>query len=262
MSGGSDAVAAFAATTRRPYVEPPQLPGLPYVCLRVPTGGGKTFMAAHTVAIAADAFLRVENPVALWLVPSQAIRDQTVKTLKDREHPNSGALRDRFGDNVRVMTLAEALYAKRADYDGSACIIVATIQAFRVEDKEGRKVYDANGELMDHFTGLSAAVLPLLRLGPSGSPVPSLENVLRLHRPAVIVDEAHNVRGPLSFDTLAGLRPSMIVEYTATPVLESIPAKGVFASNVLHHVTAAELKAEEMVKLPIVLRGRPDPRCV
>jgi type III restriction enzyme len=134
VSGGGDAIAAFAAITRRTYVEPAQLPGLPYVCLRVPTGGGKTFMAAHTVGIAADAFLRVENPVVLWLVPSQAIRDQTLKTLKDREHPNSGALRDRFGDNFRVMTLAEALYAKRADYDGSACIIVATIQAFRVED--------------------------------------------------------------------------------------------------------------------------------
>jgi type III restriction enzyme len=260
VSGGSDSAAAFVAITNRPYVEPPQLPGLPYVCLRVPTGGGKTFMAAHTVGVAADAFLRVENPVALWLVPSQAIRDQTLKTLKDREHPNCGALKDRFGDNVRVMTLAEALYAKRADYDGSACIIVATIQAFRVEDKEGRKVYEANGELMDHFTGLPPEVLPLLQPGPSGSPVPSLANVLRLRRPVVIVDEAHNARSSLSFDTLAGLRPSMIVEYTATPVLESVPAKGVFASNVLHHVSAAELKAEEMVKLPIILRGRPDPR--
>jgi type III restriction enzyme len=260
VSSGADAVTAFAAITRRAYVEPPQLPGLPYVCLRVPTGGGKTFMAAHTVGIAADAFLRVDNPVVLWLVPSQAIRDQTLKTLRNREHPNSGALRDRFGDNVRVMTLSEALYAKRPDYDGGACIIVATIQAFRVEDKEGRKVYDQNGELMDHFTDLPAEVLPLLRPGPSGSPVPSLENVLRLHRPVVIVDEAHNARSVLSFDTLAGLRPSMIVEYTATPVLESVPARGVFASNVLHHVSAAELKAEEMVKLPIVLRGRPDPR--
>ena len=257
---GGDAAAAFFALTHRTYVEPPQLPGLPYVCLRVPTGGGKTFMAAHTVGVAADAFLRVENPVVLWLVPSQPIRDQTLKTLKNREHPNCGALRDRFGDNVRVMTLTEALYAKRGEYDGGACIIVATIQAFRVEDKEGRKVYDANGELMDHFTGLAREVLPLLQPGPSGSPVPSLANVLRLRRPVIIIDEAHNVRSPLSFDTLAGLRPSMIVEYTATPVLESLPAKGVFASNVLHHVSAAELKAEEMVKLPIILRGRPDPR--
>jgi type III restriction enzyme len=255
-----NAKAAFIALTNRPYIEPLQLPGLPYVCLRVPTGGGKTFMAAHTVGVAADAFLLVDNPVVLWLVPSQAIRDQTLKTLKSREHPNCGALRDRFGDNFRVMTLAEALYAKRADYDGSACIIVATIQAFRVEDKEGRKVYDANGELMDHFTGLPGEVVPMLQPGPSGAPVPSLANVLRLRRPVVIVDEAHNVRSPLSFDTLAGLRPSMIVEYTATPVLESVPAKGIFASNVLHHVSAAELKAEEMVKLPIILRGRPDPR--
>jgi type III restriction enzyme len=169
-SSGRDAGAAFVSLTRRPYVEPPQLAGLPYVCLRVPTGGGKTFMAAHTVGIAADAFLRVENPAVLWLVPSQAIRDQTLKTLKDREHPNCGALRDRFGDNVRVMTLAEALYAKRAEYDGGACIIVATIQAFRVEDKEGRKVYDANGELMDHFTGLPRGVEQLLEPGASGTP--------------------------------------------------------------------------------------------
>ena len=260
VNTGNDAAGAFFGITRRTYVEPPQLPGLPYVCLRVPTGGGKTFMAAHTVGLAADAFLRIENPVVLWLVPSQAIRDQTLKTLQDRTHPNCGALRDRFGENLRVMTLAEALYAKRAEYDGSACIIVSTIQAFRVEDKEGRKVYDANGELMDHFTGLAREVLALLQPGPSGTPVPSLANVLRSRRPVVIVDEAHNARSPLSFDTLASLRPSLIVEFTATPVLESAPQRGVFASNVLHHVSAAELKAEEMVKLPIVLRGRPDPR--
>jgi type III restriction enzyme len=51
---------------------------------------------------------------------------------------------------------AHALYAKCADYDGGAVVIVATIQAFRVEETEGRKVYEANGELMDHFTGLAA----------------------------------------------------------------------------------------------------------
>jgi type III restriction enzyme len=93
VNASNDAAGAFFAITRRTYVEPPQLPGLPYVCLRVPTGGGKTFMAAHTVGLAADAFLRIENPVVLWLVPSQAIRDQTLKTLRNRAHPNCGALR-------------------------------------------------------------------------------------------------------------------------------------------------------------------------
>lgn len=32
------------------------------------------------------------------------------------------------------------------------------------------------------------------------------------------------------------------------------------ASNVLHQVSAAELKVAEMIKLPVILRGRPDPR--
>ena len=96
----------------------------------------------------------------------------------------------------------DALYAKRADYDGGAVVIVATIQAFRVEETEGRKVYEANGELMDHFTGLAEGLRAALgnwAVRRSGS---VLANVLRLRRPMVIVDEAHNARTEFSFDTL------------------------------------------------------------
>ena len=257
-----EADTAFYAITKRPYVPPPSLPGLPYVCLRVPTGGGKTVLAAHSVAIAADSLLRTDAPTVLWLVPSQTIREQTLVSLQDRTNPNRRALADRFGENVRVMTVQEALYAKRADYDGGLVVIVATIQAFRVEETEGRKVYDANGELMDHFSGLAEGLRSRLDIGPSGDPVPSLANVLRLRRPMVIVDEAHNARTNLSFDTLGRLSPSLIVEFTATPVTpeEHKPEKGIYASNVLHHVSAAELKAADMIKLPVVLRGRADPR--
>lgn len=254
----NDADTAFYALTKRPFVQPPSLPGLPYVCLRIPTGGGKTILAAHSIAVAADSFLRTDAPTVLWLVPSQTIREQTLATLQDRAHPNRRALADRFGENVRVMTVADALYAKRADYDGGAVVIVATIQAFRVEETEGRKVYEANGELMDHFTGLADGLRDALEIGPSGDPVQSLANVLRLRRPMVIVDEAHNARTDLSFDTLARLKPSLIVEFTATPVTpeEHKPEKGIYASNVLHQVSAAELKAAEMIKLPVILRGR------
>ncbi len=253
---------AFIDQTNRPYFELPSLPGLPYVCLRIPTGGGKTILAAHSVGVAADSFLRTDAPTVLWLVPSQTIRDQTLATLQDRAHPNRRALADRFGENVRIMGVAHALYAKRADYDGGAVIIVATIQAFRVEETEGRKVYEANGELMDHFSGVPEALRGKLEAGPSGDPLPSLANVLRLHRPMVIVDEAHNARTSLSFDTLARLNPSLIVEFTATPVTpqEAAPIKGIYASNVLHHISAAELKAADMIKLPVILRGRPEPR--
>ncbi|MDE2362026.1 MAG: DEAD/DEAH box helicase family protein [Hyphomicrobiales bacterium] len=258
----NDADTAFYALTKRPFVQPPNLPGLPYVCLRIPTGGGKTILAAHSVAIAADSFLRADTPTVLWLVPSQTIREQTLASLQDRANPNRRALADRFGENVRVMTVADALYAKRADYDGGAVVIVATIQAFRVEETEGRKVYEANGELMDHFSGLADGLRDVLEPGPDGDPTPSLANVLRLRRPMVIVDEAHNARTDLSFDTLARLKPSLIVEFTATPVTpqEHKPEKGIYASNVLYQVSAAELKAAEMIKLPVILRGRADPR--
>ena len=253
---------AFYAQTDRAYESIPALPELPYVCLRIPTGGGKTILAAHSISIAADSYLRSDVPCVLWLVPSQTIREQTLATLQDRAHSNRRALAERFGENVRIMTVADALYAKRADYDGGAVVIVATIQAFRVEETEGRKVYEANGELMDHFTGLAKGLREVLEIGPSGDPVQSLANVLRLRRPMVIVDEAHNARTDLSFDTLARLKPSLIIEFTATPVTpeEHKPEKGIYASNVLHHVSAAELKAAEMIKLPVILRGRSDPR--
>jgi type III restriction enzyme len=258
----NDADTAFYSLTKRPFTPPPALPGLPYVCLRVPTGGGKTILAAHSIGVAADNFLRSDAPTVLWFVPSQTIRDQTLASLQDRAHANRRALADRFGENVRIMSVADALYAKRADYDGGAVVIVATIQAFRVEETEGRKVYEANGELMDHFSGLAEALRAGLEGGPSGDPVPSLANVVRLHRPMVIVDEAHNARTSLSFDTLARLNPSLIVEFTATPVTpeEHKPEKGIYASNILYHVSAAELKAADMIKLPVILRGRPDAR--
>ncbi len=84
----------------------------------------------------------------------------------------------------------------------------------------------------------------------NGQPIPSLSNLLRLHRPIVIVDEAHNVRSDISFLTLARFNPSCILEFTATP------KSGARASNVLYTISARELKAEAMIKLPIRLEVR------
>ena len=228
--------------------------GTPYICLRVPTGGGKTIMAAHAVGIAAKEFLHVSNPMVLWLVPSTPILEQTVEALKNQEHPYRAALAKDFGRNVAILTKSEALAMSRADAEGGACIIVSTIQAFRIEETDGRKVYEDAGSLMDHFSGLSETQLARLdKVEGTNRPVASLANLLKLHRPMVIVDEAHNARSSLSFDTLARFDPSLILELTATPNMDHSPAKDKYASNILHSVSAAELKAEQMIKLPIRL---------
>ena len=249
---------AFVLQTERPYRSVSKLPALPYVCLRVPTGGGKTVMAAHSVGIAASRWTRQDRAVCLWLVPSNAIREQTLSHLRTIGDPYRDALMSRFPGPVTVMDLAEALHVQRASLDGATVIIVATLAALRQEDTEGLRVYRQNGALQHHFEGLASDLFTHLEKHANGVPVASLENVLRLRRPIVIMDEAHNARTELSFDTLARFAPSCVIEFTATPETINDPERKRFASNVLAHVSAAELKAEEMIKLPVRLFTRTD----
>ena len=134
-------------------------------------------------------------------------------------------------------------HSSRAEY------IVSTLAAMRVEETEGRKIYETSGALQAHFSGLSDTQLARLEK-TDGVIAYSLANVLRLRRPLVIMDEAHNARTALSFDTLERFDPACILEFTATPDQERSP------SNVLYSVSAAELKAEQMVKLPIRMVSR------
>jgi type III restriction enzyme len=234
-----------------PGFEAEEFKGMPYVCLRLPTGGGKTLLACLSVPVVQRELLQSERSVVLWLVPSRAIQTQTLSALRERSHPYRQALEAELG-SVEAIDPTEALYVTKATLDSSTVIIVSTLQSFRVTEKEGRKVYESSGALHHHFAGLDPAALAVLEKNEAGVIPYSLANVLRLRRPIVIVDEAHNARTALSFDTLARFRPASILEFTATPAKENAP------SNVLHHVSAKQLAAEDMIKLPIRLETRTD----
>lgn len=250
-----DADTAFYRLTREtlgrgvPYQPVEDLPGLPYVCLRIPTGGGKTLVASHAIGITAHDLLHTDHALVLWLTPSNVIRDQTLRALADPNHPYRQAVESRVGA-VTVMSVSEALYIQPATLNSSTVIIVGTIQAFRVDNTEGRKVYESSGALMSHFTDLPGDLRDGLEM-TNGEPKKSLANVLYMRRPIIIVDEAHNARTPLSFETLARFHPACILEFTATPATQD------HASNVLHSASAAELKSEAMIKMPIRLKVRP-----
>lgn len=225
-----------------PYYPLPGAEEVPYVCLRVPTGGGKTFLAAHAIEMVNEHYLPAETTLTLWLVPSDAIRSQTLRILKNREHPLTQSLRRAVG-SIEVLDVTESLYLTPSTLDTHHTIIVATMQSFKREDASGLRVRKENGSLMDHFSRIKDPE----RVGQH-----SLLDVLRLRRPFVIVDEAHNQGTPLALDTLSDFKPSTVLELTATPDRNHSP------SNVLRSVSASVLQAENMLKLPLELSVHED----
>lgn len=249
----SNAQEAFVALTsdetrQSRYQEAEGLRDVPYVCLRLPTGGGKTLLSAHSIPHAARHYLDADFPPVLWLVPTNTIRAQTLETLKKSGHPNHEALREAFEGNFAVYDIADFELIRAQDLGAKTIVVVATMAALRVSSTEGRKVYAHTEKLEAHFKGVPLHVegLETISEGSDAGKIRfSFANLLYLMRPLVLVDEAHNAASALSFEVLGRINPACIVEYTATPAKNS---------NILYHVSASELKAEEMIKLPIELK--------
>lgn len=85
---------AYEAITGRQYFSTPGFEGVPYVCLRLPTGGGKTLLAAHAVGTIGRGLIGTDRPACLWITPSTTIRDQTLRALRTRHDPYREALED------------------------------------------------------------------------------------------------------------------------------------------------------------------------
>jgi type III restriction enzyme len=236
---------------------------VPYVCFRIPTGGGKTILGSYAIEIAAKQYLEIDYPITLWLVPTNTIRLQTVEALKTPGHPYRAKLDASFKHQVLVLDIDEVTQIRPQDIGGKAIVVVSTLANLRVNDTSGRKVYAYHENFEPHFSKLTAnhPSMPMLeRVGQNdiqenglsdkeiGKVKFSFANLLALHRPLIIMDEAHNARTSLTFETLQRVHPAAIVELTATPNMSATNG-----SNVLFHVSAAELKAEEMIKLPIIL---------
>lgn len=228
------------------------LVGVPNVCLRLPTGGGKTLLASHTVATAGRHFLERDFPVVLWMVPTNTIRTQTAEALKKSSHPYRAALDEAFDSRVSVFDISEIAQIRPQDLTERVTVIVTTIQSLRTSNTEGRKAYAHSENFEPHFAHIPTNARGLER-DEKGKIKFSFVNLMAFHRPLVIVDEAHKAGTDLSFEMLAALKPACIVEFTATPNTDARNG-----SNVLFRASAAEVKTAELIKLPIVLTEHPD----
>ena len=217
----------------------------PFVCIKIPTGGGKTIVACHLLNSIYQEYLRLERDtgIVMWLVPTDIIRTQTLAALKNPKHPYRHALDHFFSGQVLVYDLKEALSIKRVDVQENLCIMVATFSTFRILDTDGRKAFEQNGNLMEHFRNMSNANL---LLDNNGNMTESLVNVIRMSKPVVILDEGHNATTNLSYGMLRDLNPCFIMEYTATPRRQS---------NILTNITGQQLKDEDMIKIPLYIHN-------
>jgi len=231
--------------SRETYSNP--LGPVPYVCLRLPTGGGKTFLGSHSVLSAQTNWLRKEYPLVLWFVPSNTIRYQTLEALQKPNHPYREALDKAYNGAVMVIDITDVNQIRPVDLQQKAVIVVGTLATLRIGNTDGRKIYEHHEDFEPHFSSLAGYHSENLERDEATQKVKaSFVNICSLNRPVVIMDEAHNARTPLTFDVLAKVSPACVIELTATPDLSS--ARG---SNVIHFVTASELKSENMIKLPI-----------
>ena len=218
--------------------------GTPHVCIKVPTGGGKTFIAANALKTIFDALRVYARPVpraVVWLVPSNAILEQTERSLGNPRHPYRRKLDTLFNGRVRVYSKEELLEPagfNPASVHEQVNIFVLSYASFRASNKEGRKAYQENTALRTFTHGMRASdLLP-------GTDPSALINVIRAMQPVCIVDESHNAGSVLSREMLGNFNPSLILDLTATPRAHS---------NIISYVDAAQLKASHMVKLPVIV---------
>ena len=223
------------------------IPGVPHVCMKVPTGGGKTFMACSAIKRIYDLMPLDKQKIVVWLVPSDPILRQTINALSNPSHPYRQKLDMDFSGKVGIYTKEQLLHGQNFSPDTvremlSICIL--SYGSLRIDStkKDVRKVYQENGNLLrfaEYFKNKDVLL--------ADTPDTALIQVLRQLSPVTIVDESHNAGSDLSVEMLNNLNPSFVLDLTATPRDNS---------NIISYVDARELKKENMVKLPIVVFNR------
>ena len=221
------------------------IPGVPNLCFKVPTGGGKTFIACNAVRPIFDALPVTKTKAVVWLVPSDAILTQTAKALKDTSHPYRQKIDVDFGGRVEVYTKQELLNGQNFNPTAvteQLSVMVLSYDSFRGRGKEGLKAYQENSNLAAFAKVLGKPDSPIEKADET-----ALFQIINQLNPLVIVDESHHARSELSLEMLENFNPCFVLDLTATPKKES---------NIISYVDAVQLKNEHMVKLPVIVYNR------
>ena len=239
---------------------------VPNVVLKVPTGGGKTFLAVSGISQIMGQYLSANTGFVLWIVPNDAIYQQTLKHFKNRRHPYRQSLDRTAAGRVIIMEKTTRLDAR--DIEGNLCVMLLMLQSANRETRESLKLFRDRGDVHGFSPpegeeqAHREAKERIPNLDTYGGELftrvkDSLGNALRIIRPVVVLDEGHKAISELAFETLYGFNPSFVLELTATPKdvkprSGQNPRPGRFA-NLLVEVTGRDLDREDMIKMPLTV---------
>ena len=226
---------------------------IPHICFKVPTGGGKTLLAA-----AALERLHQQTGLVLWLTPTTAIYEQTKAALRNREHPYRQMLERGSGGRVKFLEKDDAF--DLADAAHQLCVMLLSLPAAnRHRNREFLRMFRGAGKYRGFFSDgneiLGDAELlqkypDLERSGENGPVIQSLFNVFKMLRPVIVLDEAHKAYGHQKKEdnaefarAVSRLDPRLVIELSATP------NEGI--SNLLVDIPGPDLVKAEMIKSPV-----------
>ena len=233
---------------------------IPHICFKVPTGGGKTLLAA-----AALEHLPWQRGLALWIVPSKAIYNQTKAALWDKQHPYRKMLNRASAGRVKMLEKEDTF--NRDDIANYLCVMLLMLPATnRQRGREFLRMFRDSGRYPSFFPDIDNIFgnTELLNEYPDlechterGLIKQSLFNVFKLLRPIIVLDEAHKAYGARNqavneefAKSINRLDPRMVIELSATP------NRGI--SNLLVDIGGPDLKKEEMIKLPVQVTSFPN----
>jgi len=238
---------------------------IPNLCVKVPTGGGKSLLGCAALETLLTLYTKKQTGLVLWVIPTDAIFRQTWKAFANRESGYRQRLERASGGRIKLLRKDDAF--TREDTETHLCVMLIMLQAgaIREDSKDKRKLFQDSGRYPSFFPEVDDGPKnkALLEIVPNLDRVTmdeddfrgdqvivrqSLNNVFRLLRPLVVMDEGHKAYGKASFDFLTGFNPSFILELSATP-----NGGKERVSNVVVNVTGTALQQEEMIKLPIRL---------
>ena len=235
---------------------------IPHFCFKVPTGGGKTLLAAAALERAPQ-----QRGLVLWIVPSKAIYAQTKAALWDKDHPYRIMLNRASAGRVKMLEKEDTFNSD--DTANYLCVMLLMLPAAnRQRGRDFLRMFRDTGRYPSFFPDsdnvfgdrLLLNKYPDLECHPEtegGHVKHSLFNVFKILRPIVVLDEAHKAYGASRREaneefarSINRLDPRMVIELSATP------NHGI--SNLLVDISGLDLKKEEMIKLPVQVTAFPN----